>query len=174
MTQLELFFAILTLIGLSGSFLVYRHDHRKRRHGMIEISDIVRALGGRDKLLADIQKESEMDQLVRMGIPYAACIYFQHKLKLTISEIRAFTGFKRIPKKDSEARLSTISSDRLYRLARIYALAVNALGDEGNAVEWLKRPQWGLGGVIPFEKTKTELGAKEVENLLGRIEFSVF
>lgn len=77
MNQLELFFAIMSLIGLLGSFLVYRRDHRKRRHGMIEISDIVSALGGKNKLLVDIQKELDMDKLIRDGIPYATCVYSQ-------------------------------------------------------------------------------------------------
>lgn len=173
MNQLELFFAILTLIGLLGSFLVYRYDHRKRRHGMTEISDIVRALGGKDKLLADIQKESDMDKLIRVGIPYAACKHLQEKLKLTVLELGLFIGLKRLPKKDIDSRLSPTSSNRLYRLARIYALTTSAVGSEAGAAEWLKRPQWGLGGVIPLEMAKTEIGAKEVENLLGRIEYSV-
>lgn len=173
MNELELFFAILTLIAFYGALLVYRYDHRAGRRRLIEISDIVRALGGKDKLLADIQKERDMDQLVREGIPHAACEHLQEKLKLTLLELGLFIGLKRFPKKDIDARLSPTSSERLYRLARIYALTTSAVGSEVGATEWLIRPQWGLGGVIPLEMAKTEIGAKEVENLLGRIEHSV-
>jgi uncharacterized protein (DUF2384 family) len=38
----------------------------------------------------------------------------------------------------------------------------------------LTHPQPGLGNVAPIEFAKTELGAREVENLLGRIEYSVY
>lgn len=42
------------------------------------------------------------------------------------------------------------------------------------ARQWLNRPQFGLGGEIPLDFAKTENGAREVENLLGRIEHGVF
>ena len=32
----------------------------------------------------------------------------------------------------------------------------------------------GLGGAIPLEYAETEVGAREVENLLGRIEYGVY
>ncbi len=140
---------------------------------MIIIEDVVRALGGKNTLQADIQKDSEMDQLIRAGIPYAACVYFREKLKMSSLQMGSFTGFKRRSKKTSDARLSPIASDRLYRLARLYVFTLKVLEDENGAAEWLKRPQWGLGGITPVEMAITEIGAKEVENLLGRIEHTV-
>lgn len=174
MDKLNIFFAVMTILGLMGSFLVYRHDRKNKRvHRMIEIIDIVRVLGGKDKLLIEIEKKSEMDQLIRDGIPSEAWRHFQEKMKLSNTELNFFIGVKRLPKKNAVARLSPIESDRLFRLARLYAITVKVLDDESSAAEWLKRPQWGLGGITPLEMAITEIGAKEVENLLGRIEFSV-
>jgi putative toxin-antitoxin system antitoxin component (TIGR02293 family) len=42
------------------------------------------------------------------------------------------------------------------------------------ARKWLKEPSWALGDVIPLQYADTELGAQEVEDLLGRIEHGVF
>ncbi len=42
------------------------------------------------------------------------------------------------------------------------------------ARQWLKSPQRGLGGVIPLDYAQTETGAREVENLLGRIDYGVY
>ena len=42
--------------------------------------------------------------------------------------------------------------------------------DLERAREWLKSPQFALGGEIPLEYADTEPGAQIVEDLLGRIE----
>ena len=39
---------------------------------------------------------------------------------------------------------------------------------------WLKFPQRGLGGAVPLDYAQTEVGALEVERLLGRIQYSVY
>jgi putative toxin-antitoxin system antitoxin component (TIGR02293 family) len=72
-----------------------------------------------------------------------------------------------------DKRLSPQLSDRLYRLARVFTLAETALGDREAARGWLQRPQPGLGGKVPRELLATEAGAREVEDLLGRIEHGV-
>lgn len=45
------------------------------------------------------------------------------------------------------------------------------LGDHERAVRWLKRPDRALGGVAPVAAVDTELGARQVENILGRIAY---
>jgi len=52
--------------------------------------------------------------------------------------------------------------------------AEEVFGDAENAREWLTHPQRGLGNAVPLEFAKSELGAGEVENLLGRIEYGVY
>jgi putative toxin-antitoxin system antitoxin component (TIGR02293 family) len=54
------------------------------------------------------------------------------------------------------------------------ALAEEVLEDAGRAREWLHQPQRGLGNRIPLDLIRTEAGAREVEDLLGRIEYGVF
>ena len=50
--------------------------------------------------------------------------------------------------------------------------AANALFD--SAKKWLKEEAYGLGDVSPLEYAVTEIGAREVEDLLGRVEHGVF
>ena len=52
--------------------------------------------------------------------------------------------------------------------------AVEVLESEENARRWLTSPQFGLGGAVPLEYAETEVGAREVEDLLGRIEHGVY
>jgi putative toxin-antitoxin system antitoxin component (TIGR02293 family) len=68
-------------------------------------------------------------------------------------------------------RLARFESDRLYRLARIVALAQQSLGDRQSAARWLKRSNRALGGAAPISAMDTELGARQVENVLGRIAY---
>lgn len=64
-------------------------------------------------------------------------------------------------------------SERILRIGRLYDLACDALGSPAAARAWLNRPSRALGGVVPLEHADTEPGAREVEDLLGRIEHGV-
>lgn len=72
-----------------------------------------------------------------------------------------------------EGRLTPALSDRVYRLARIFVQARTVLGGEAAAQGWLHQPQLGLGRRIPAELLATEAGARDVEDLLGRMEYGV-
>jgi putative toxin-antitoxin system antitoxin component (TIGR02293 family) len=43
-------------------------------------------------------------------------------------------------------------------------------GGVAEAREWLTAPQPALGGRIPLEFARTQVGAAEVESLVGRLE----
>jgi putative toxin-antitoxin system antitoxin component (TIGR02293 family) len=70
-------------------------------------------------------------------------------------------------------KFDMITSDRLYRVAYILALATEVFEDEDAARKWLHAPQYDLAKRIPLEVIQTEAGAREVENLLQRIEHGV-
>jgi putative toxin-antitoxin system antitoxin component (TIGR02293 family) len=66
-------------------------------------------------------------------------------------------------------------SDRLMRYARLYWLAVDFFeGNTQTARDWLASPARGLGGRSPLEFAETEMGAREVEDLIGRLEHGVY
>lgn len=71
-------------------------------------------------------------------------------------------------------RFTTSESERLYRLIRIYHRAVDVLGSEESARQWLATPVMALGWEKPLDYADTEAGAREVESVLGRIEHGVF
>ena len=58
--------------------------------------------------------------------------------------------------------------------ARLMRQAVKVFGDKAEARDWLNTPQFGLGGAVPLDYAETEIVAREVENLLGRIEYGVY
>jgi len=76
--------------------------------------------------------------------------------------------------KGAGVRLGSAVSDRVVRFARLLGKAIRVLGNIEDAKQWLSSPQFGLGGAVPLDYAKTEVGAREVENLLGRIEYGVY
>lgn len=72
-------------------------------------------------------------------------------------------------------RLTPGESDRLLRTARIFGLAVDLFdGDREAARQWLRTPKRALGDATPLGYAATEVGAREVEDLIGRAEHGVF
>jgi putative toxin-antitoxin system antitoxin component (TIGR02293 family) len=70
-------------------------------------------------------------------------------------------------------RLAADESDRLYRLARIAAQAFAVFGTEEKASTWLRRPNRALDHELPLRLLDTDLGTRQVEDILGRIEHGV-
>jgi putative toxin-antitoxin system antitoxin component (TIGR02293 family) len=58
-------------------------------------------------------------------------------------------------------------------LARVFELAREVLEDDEAAREWIREPQLGLGYRTPLDLIRTEIGFREVEDLLGRMEYGV-
>lgn len=111
------------------------------------------------------------------GLPKEALGRVKQALALTDTQMAAALGMSgrslsRVRRAGRRA-LGLIPSDRLYRLARIFALANDVLEDDDSAREWLHTKQVGLGDRVPLELLNTEAGARTVEDLLGRIEFGV-
>lgn len=75
-------------------------------------------------------------------------------------------------RKRTKAALDPDYSDRLVRYQRLFEQAVRLFdGNEENARDWLKYPQRALAYQRPIDVAETEAGAREVENILGRLEY---
>lgn len=70
------------------------------------------------------------------------------------------------------ARLSPEASARAERLARVVALAQQALGGADEACAWLTDAHPMLGA-MPIAVAATDLGARQVERLLHNIEYDL-
>lgn len=92
---------------------------------------------------------------------------------LTLKELAVALDLspRSLQRRRRSGRLARYESDRLYRLARILALAAEYLGDHERALRWLKNPNRALGGTAPVMAIDTEPGARQVENILGRIAY---
>jgi len=135
-------------------------------------------LGGARVLGRQVRSLLDLTDLIEKGVPRKAAEQLRARLGLSEQELARSLGVstKTLQRqaKAGQSRLSPSQSDRLYRLARIVALAEEVFEQEDRARRWLREPQRGLGGRVPFDLLRTEAGAREVEDLLGRIEHGVF
>ena len=138
---------------------------------------IAEVLGGRKVLGRSIKTLKELAELIRSGLPAGSLIVLGEKLELKNAALSEKLG---IPQRTLTRRLSLHSrltaaeSDRTVRLARVYATAVDMIGDADKAAQWLRTPNRALGGGVPMDQLDTDLGVKEVESILGRIAYGVY
>jgi len=65
-------------------------------------------------------------------------------------------------------------SDRLFRLAQVFALAIDVFDSEENAAAWFQEEIMALGGERPIDLMRTSVGVREVEDVLGRLDHGVY
>ena len=71
-------------------------------------------------------------------------------------------------------KLTAQESDRLVRMARVYAYASEVFESEEKARQWMQHPIRALNFTAPFEYLDTEEGARQVEAVLSHLEHGVF
>ncbi|HEX4134226.1 MAG TPA: antitoxin Xre/MbcA/ParS toxin-binding domain-containing protein [Bryobacteraceae bacterium] len=143
----------------------------------METEAIAEVLGGRRVLGKAIKNPDDLAHLVRKGLPAGSVPALAEKLHLGNSVL---SRKLRIPQRTLTRRLSQASlltpgeSDRTVRMARVYAGAVEMIGDREKAIEWLSTPNRALGGEKPLDQLDTDTGARMVEDVLGRIAYGVY
>lgn len=71
-------------------------------------------------------------------------------------------------------RLLVPESDRVLRLGLLFQKCLSVFGDAEASRQWMQVPKRAFSGRTPLEMARTEVGAREVERLLGQIEHGVF
>lgn len=138
-----------------------------------ELTAIIEELGGESSLGLRVANEDDMNRAIRTGFPHRVVEAFTRSSGLSLSDVAEALdlSLRSLQRRKQEGRLARYESDRIYRLARIVALAVRFLGDHERGLAWLERPNPVLGGARPLSLIDTELGARQVENTLGRIAY---
>ena len=118
---------------------------------------------------------TELRDRVRTGLPYQSLESIRDRLNLSLPEaaIVLHVPLRTLARRRHGRKLGADESDRLYRLARIAGQAVAVLGTEEKAATWLRRANRALNGEVPLGLLDTDLGARQIEDVLGRIEHGV-
>ena len=121
----------------------------------------------------DIQNNAAMAQRVEEGLPVADVMEFGRAAGFSTDELARLihipprTYARRIA---AGARLKIPEGERAVRLMRVYDRAKELFVTHENTRGWFNARLRVLGGRTPLDFAQTEPGAREVENLIGRIE----
>jgi putative toxin-antitoxin system antitoxin component (TIGR02293 family) len=118
-----------------------------------------------------------MAQRVEEGLPVADIVQFGKQAGFSTDElarliqIPARTYARRVAAK---GRLKVPEGERAVRLMRLFEQAKRVFVTDENTRGWFNGKILALGWKTPLEYAQTEPGAREVENIIGRIEHGVF
>ena len=146
--------------------------HSKRKIGMVATC----VHHSSDEMAMREMAPAYMIERIHAGLPIYELAALQESLDVPMEILAAKLGISKatLQRRKIEGRLDAVESERVLRFARLMGKAINVFGSESNAREWLNKSQFGLGGAVPLDYAETEIGAREVENLLGRIEYGVY
>jgi putative toxin-antitoxin system antitoxin component (TIGR02293 family) len=116
--------------------------------------------------------------LVHAGLPVAAfdaVASYTHLNREMLAKVCA-VPLRTVQRRATSAarRFERDESDRLVRVVRLYAFAQDVLGSRDAAEIWMRTPNRTLDGARPVDELQTEIAAREVEDLLGRIRHGIF
>ncbi len=114
---------------------------------------------------------------VEEGFRFRELEHLRESVGLSREEVAEIVRIKprTLDRRKKQGRLQPEESDRLLRATKVFGMAITLFeGDVGFAREWLSSPQTALGGAVPLQMARTDVGAREVEGLIGRLEHGVF
>lgn len=114
---------------------------------------------------------------VEAGFGFETFEHFQQNVALGTEELAELVQIRprTLARRRETGKLTAEESDRLLRASRVFGKAFALFeGDVDAARVWLSTPAPALADRTPQEVAVTEAGAREVENLIGRLEHGVF
>ena len=124
----------------------------------------------------EVQDNRAMAQRVEEGLPVAEIVQFGKLAGFSTEELARLI---RIPPRTyarriaSKARLKVPEGERAVRIMRLFERAKQVFGTDENTRRWFDSKVLALGRKTPLEYAQTEPGAREVENIIGRIEHGI-
>jgi putative toxin-antitoxin system antitoxin component (TIGR02293 family) len=140
---------------------------------------ILALLGGPEAIdlsARDIHTPAALTRLIRRGLPVKSAYYARDHLGVDRSLFHAVlprTTLESARRKQNTDRLTKTTSETLFRMVRIRALAEEAFGDAERATRWLSTPKRIFDDEAPLSLLDTESGAAWVEQVLMRMMYGV-
>ena len=140
-----------------------------------ETDEVIEVLGG-SRVVGAVHSKIDFANRVRAGFPFEAFEALVSGLSVSQATLAKALMIQPRPltRRKRAGRLDVEESDRLYRLARVFAHAISVLGRVDKAASWMLRANRALQGLPPLELLDTDAGVQEVDDVLGRLEYGIF
>jgi putative toxin-antitoxin system antitoxin component (TIGR02293 family) len=135
----------------------------------------------REALLPELDEATrppqEVIEFVSKGLAFDALARVARAYGVTQQVMAGLIGVspRTLQRRRANGCFDASESERLYRFIRLYRRALDVFDeDEDAAREFLTEAQPGLASAVPAEMARSEYGAAEVMDLLGRIDHGVY
>ncbi|RYD23372.1 MAG: DUF2384 domain-containing protein [Verrucomicrobiaceae bacterium] len=135
---------------------------------------VLKQLGVKPSTKAGASTLSQVRDTVRQGVPREAFERLRGDLGISTEEFADILGIPPRTLARRTDRFKPDESERILRVGSVVQKALDVLEDKDASRRWMTQPKRALGGLTPLRCCDTEVGAREVEALLGRIEHGVF
>ncbi len=124
----------------------------------------------------DTEAQTPVVERIRDGLYFREFAALRNLLDIPEEALGIYLGMSNatLHRRKKTRQFSQAESERLVRFTRLFGIAYGVFGDEAATREWLKTENPGTAGESPLSYADTEFGAREVENLLGRIDHGIF
>ncbi len=143
---------------------------------MIQTADVVELLGGDANVGSRVRSLTDLAEAIDRGLSVDALRHAVRALGEPESTVVGRIGLSRttLSRRKKRGRLGAIESELAVRLARIGALGRVVLGPTKAAGRWLLRPNDALGGRVPLDLLRSDIGTQQVEAVLGRALYGAY
>ena len=124
----------------------------------------------------DLPPDTPIIEAIRNGFPVALFDRLARELGIGRQQLQKILALPAatLARRRKAGRLSPQESDRLFRVVTTWSTVLQLFdGDRAEATRWLTTPARGLGGSTPLDFLDTEAGARQVQDLVGRLEHGV-
>jgi putative toxin-antitoxin system antitoxin component (TIGR02293 family) len=130
----------------------------------------------RKPLHAKAKHPHELIRRIQKGLRFSELQALQNRIDMPLEQLAGKLSISRstLQRRRTAGRLSSDESGKVMRFSQLLEHATKVFGNVDRARGWLKHPQRGLGGAVPLDYAETEIGAREVDRLLGRIDYGVY
>ena len=111
------------------------------------------------------------------GLSWTQFDGFRRKSGFKQAELAEFLGIpeRTLARRRQGGTLTEPESERFARLVEIFNACMELFGGDAEAVRaWLTAPAFGLNRARPIDFARSDYGAREVRNLVGRLADGVF
>ncbi|MBS0185504.1 MAG: DUF2384 domain-containing protein [Proteobacteria bacterium] len=137
---------------------------------MIGAAEIAGVMGGKEILGREIRANYDLMALIEEGIP-------KKSLRTILEDLgQEKKIYEIIPEGTYKKRKNIFKlaeSERVERLARVYATAIHVFNEKEAAVAFMVSPHQLFGGRSPLSISRTERGARELEEMLWQVYFGL-
>src|SRR5579859_7454924 len=111
------------------------------------LSEIHTLLGGVPVLGRSVSNQSEMIQLVRLGLPHSSLETLLGSIGVSTAAAARILDLplRTLARRKQENRLTARESDLVFRLARVFARTEQVFEDREKASRWFRKPVRALG-----------------------------